>query len=71
MATLKHFGLEDTFSDIFYREFGDNEKKINKFENAILKLGVSPNFVIAFENEDSEIADAQKAGILIINPIYL
>lgn len=71
MATLKHFGIEDKFCDIFCREFGDNDKKINKFENAILKLGVSPNFIIAFENEDSEIADAQKAGISIINPIYL
>ena len=71
IATLKHFGLEDKFSDIFFREFGDNEKKINKFENAILKLGVPPNFVIAFENEDNEIADAQKVGISIINPIYL
>lgn len=71
LATLRHFGLEDKFNDIFYREFGDNEKKINKFENAILKLGVPPNFVIAFENEDSEIADAQKAGISIINPLYL
>jgi phosphoglycolate phosphatase-like HAD superfamily hydrolase len=71
MTTLKHHGLTDKFSDIFCREFGDNDKKINKFENAISKLGILPNFVIAFENEESEIADAQKAGILIINPIHL
>lgn len=70
MTTLKHFGLDDKFSYIFCREFDDNGKKINKFQNAILKLGVPPNLVIAFENEESEIADAQKAGILIINPIY-
>ena len=71
MTTLNHFGLVDKFSDIFCREFGDNDKKINKFQNAILKLGIPPNLVIAFENEESEIADAQKAGISIINPLYL
>jgi beta-phosphoglucomutase len=71
MTTLKHFGLADKFSNIFYREFSDNDLKINKFQNAISKLGLHPNFVIAFENEESEIADAQKAGISIINPLYL
>lgn len=69
--TLNHFGLTDKFSNIFCREFGDNDQKINKFQNAISKLGVPPNFVIAFENEESEIADAQKAGITIINPLHL
>lgn len=71
MSTLNHFGLVDKFSEIFCGEFGDNDKKINKYQNAILKLGVPPNLVIAFENEESEIADAQKAGISIINPLYL
>lgn len=71
MTTLKHFGLDDKFSYIFYREFGDNGEKINKFQNAILKLGITPNFIIAFENEENEIADALKAGITIINPTHL
>jgi beta-phosphoglucomutase-like phosphatase (HAD superfamily) len=71
MATLKHYGLEDKFSDIFCREFGDNDQKINKFQIALSRLGVSPNLVVAFENEDVEVADAQKAGISIINPTYL
>ena len=70
-TTLKHFGLSDKFSVIFCRESCDNETKINKFQNAILKLGVLPNQVIAFENEDAEIADALIAGISIINPTYL
>jgi phosphoglycolate phosphatase-like HAD superfamily hydrolase len=70
MMTLKHFGLDDRFSYIFCREFDDNGKKINKFQNAILKLGVPPNLVIAFENEEIEIADAKKAGISNINPIH-
>ena len=66
ITTLKHFELEDKFSNIFCREFGDS--KINKFQNAISKLSVSPNLVIAFENEETEIADAKKAGIQTINP---
>lgn len=68
LTTLNYFGLADKFSDIFYRQFADNEKKINKFQNAIAKLGVPPNLIIAYENEEAEIADAKKAGIEIINP---
>ena len=71
MNTLSHFGLVDKFSEIFYREFGDNDQKINKFQYAISKLGVPPNLVIVFENEEGEIADAQNAGISIINPLHL
>lgn len=71
ITTLKHFGLVGKFSDIFCREFGDNDKKVNKFQNAILKLGISSNLVVAFENEEAEIADAVKAGIEIINPIIV
>lgn len=71
MTTLKHFELEDKFSNIFFREFNDNNKKVNKFQNAISILGVPPNFVIVFENEKVEIADAKQAGIEIINPTYL
>ncbi len=66
ITTLKHFGLDDKFSYIFCREFDDNGKKINKFQNAILKLGVPTNLVIAFENEEIEIEDAKNAGIQII-----
>ena len=71
MTTLKHFGLADKFNHIFCREFVDNDKKVNKFQSAISKLGVSPNLVIAFENEENEIQDALNAGISIINPTYI
>jgi beta-phosphoglucomutase len=71
IITLKHFGLSNKFSNIFCRQFGDEHKKINKFQSAIFKLGVPPDLVIAFENEESEIADARKAGILTINPANL
>lgn len=71
LTTLKYFGLLDKFSETFYREFSHDDIKINKFQNAIVKLGISPNLVIAFENEETEISDALKAGISIINPTYL
>lgn len=66
---LNYHGLIDKFSNIFYRKFATNDDaKINKFRNAILELGVSSNLVIAFENEEIEIADAKETGIEIINP---
>lgn len=71
MTTLKHFGLVDWFSNIFYREFSDKNKKTNKFQNAISILGISPDLIIAFENEETEIEDAIEAGILTINPLDL
>ena len=63
MKTLEFFGLVKHFSSILCREFGDKDQIINKYQNAILKLGVPPNLVIAFENEEIEIEDAKNAGI--------
>ena len=69
--TLNHFGLTDKFDKIFYRQFSDDNEKVNKFQNAISELGVPPNLVVAFENEDIEIAYAKEAGIEIINPLIV
>lgn len=69
LTTLNHFGLIDKFTNIFYREFNNNNRKVNKFQNALSILGVPPNIVIAFENEETKIEDAKTAGIEIINPI--
>lgn len=69
--TLNHFGLTDKFDKIFYRQFSDNNNKVNKFQNAISELGVPPNLVVAFEYEDIEIAYAKEAGIEIINPLIV
>ena len=71
LTTLKHFGLVKHFSSIFCREFGDKDQKINKFHNAILKLGIPSNLVIAFENEEIEIQDAKIAGIQAIIKINI
>lgn len=73
LTTLNYFGLTNKFDNIFFRQFTDinNEEKINKFQNAISILNISPKSVIAFENEESEIVDARNAGIQIINPIIL
>jgi len=62
LKTLNHFGLMDKFTSIFYRIIDDN-RKVNKFENALSILGVPPNIVIAFENEETEKLDAIQAGI--------
>jgi beta-phosphoglucomutase len=69
LATLNHFGITEKFSNFFFREFSENGKKINKFQNAMSKLGIPPDIVIAFENEELEITDAIHAGIKYINPI--
>jgi beta-phosphoglucomutase len=63
IKTLNHFGLIDKFTNFFYRIIDDNNGKVNKFENALSILGVPPNIVIAFENEEIEILDAIQAGI--------
>ena len=63
IKTLNHFGLIDKFTNVFYRIIDDSNGKVNKFENALSILGVPPNIVIAFENEEIEILDAIQAGI--------
>jgi beta-phosphoglucomutase-like phosphatase (HAD superfamily) len=63
IKTLNHFGLIDKFINVFYRIIDDSNGKVNKFENALSILGVPPNIVIAFENEEIEILDAIQAGI--------
>jgi len=68
LKTLNYHGLTDKFTNIFFRQHADNGKKINKFENATIKLGVPPNLIVIFENEEVEIVDAKKIGIEIINP---
>jgi len=68
LATLNYHRLIDKFNNSFFRQFGKDNRKINKFQNAISCLGISPKLVIAFENEEKEIANAKKAGIQYINP---
>jgi|SRR6185312_16471448 len=68
LATLNYFGLTDKFGHFFYRQFANNDEKVNKFQYAISELSVPPNLVIVFENEEIEITDAKQAGITIINP---
>ena len=67
IMTLNYHGLTDKFNSFFFRQFSNNNEKINKFQVAIQALGVSPEQVVAFENEKSEIEDAINAGIPIKN----
>lgn len=71
LETLSFHGLTGKFSDVFYREPNKDEQRINKYSRAIEQLEISPNDIIAFENEQAEIADAMEAGIKIINPKIL
>ncbi|CAI3159115.1 Phosphorylated carbohydrates phosphatase [Acinetobacter calcoaceticus] len=68
MGILNYFNLTKYFDEIFCQESMIENNQFNKFENAILKLGVSPKKIIVFENEESEVLLAIKAGIEIINP---
>lgn len=63
LMTLNYHGITDKFSNLFFRQFSEDIQKINKFQNAISVLGISPKSVVAFENEEVEIEDAIKAGI--------
>ena len=69
LMTLNYHNLTDKFNNLFFRELSKNTSRINKFQNAILSLGISPKLIIAYENEESEIIDAINAGIQYINPI--
>ena len=69
LETLKYHGLLYKFSGLFFKQLYERCTKINKYQNAILSLNISPRLVIAFENEPSEIIDARDAGIQYINPL--
>ena len=71
LLTLDYHGLTDKFSNLFFRQLSINGARINKFQNALSKLNLSPELVIAFENEETELTDAKKVGIKTINPIIL
>ncbi len=63
LDTLNYHRLTDKFSNLFFRQFGEDNTKINKFQNAIFYLSISPNSILVFENEKSEIENALSAGI--------
>jgi beta-phosphoglucomutase-like phosphatase (HAD superfamily) len=69
IITLSQHGLTDKFKHKIFRKSIDKDRHINKFENAIKILGLEPQMIIAFENEQFEIFEAVKAGIPIENII--
>lgn len=70
LMTLSYLGVLNQFNGVFCREYGSGRSE-NKFQNAIDKLGVSPDFIIVFEDEEVEIFNAIQAGIKNINPRVL
>lgn len=65
METLEYHQLDKYFYRMFFLE--DRMLSENKYENAIRDLGVSSHDIIAFEDDDKEIENAQKVGIKDIN----
>src|SRR5690606_18952569 len=63
-ATLDYYRIRDKFEDIIYRQLSKADNRINKFSHAISQLAISPQSIILFENENREIEDAIKAGIV-------
>ena len=71
LMTLNYYGLLDKFSHFYYRQIADNKRRINKYQNTISHLKISPDSVIAIENEKSEICDAIRAGIPFQNILQI
>ncbi len=65
--TLNHHNLIDKLSHMFF----SNDGKVNKFKNAITSLSLSPQKIMAYENEKAEVVKAIKAGIFIENIIMV
>ena len=63
ITTLNFHNIDNKFNHILYREVNQNGERVNKYSNAIEKLNLEIDKIIAFENEEIEIIDALKAGI--------
>jgi FMN phosphatase YigB (HAD superfamily) len=59
---LKFYNLVEIFDFIFYKE-NYNNYKIGKYEYVLNVLKLDPKSVIIFDNEQSELTNAQFAGI--------
>jgi len=71
IITLAQHGLVEKFNQKIFREIVGNNSHVNKFDNALTLLGLAPDNIILFENEDFEIDEALKAGIPKNNIIKL
>lgn len=58
LMTIEYYGLSNKFSFIFPRQ-----KNGNKYFNALTNLKITPESVIVFENDESEINNAINSGI--------
>lgn len=69
LMTLNYHNLTEKFNNLFFRQISDNERRMNKYQNALFSLSLLAQNVIVFENENQEIEDALFAGISINNII--
>lgn len=63
--TLKYHQLDTCFHKMFFAE--DKTLSENKYENAIQLLGISPDNIVAFEDDKNQIERAKEVGIKDIN----
>ena len=65
---LDFWDLISEFDDIICNETGRASSDLNKYKTALMRLHVSPEKVIAFEDEEAEISKAKMSNIKTINP---
>lgn len=65
IETLKYHQLDTYFHKMFFAE--DKTLSENKYENAIQLLGISPDNIVAFEDDKNQIEIAKEVGIKNIN----
>lgn len=65
---LQYHNIIDKFT---HRYCWEDIKCTNKFQYALSELNINPNYVIAFENDEAEIAEAISAGIPATNIIQV
>lgn len=63
IATLQYHKMLESFTRVFCRGRSFGEGVANKYENAMIRLGVSPLAVFVFENEVVDVENAVFAGV--------
>lgn len=63
IVTLRYHGLLESFTHVFCRNRSSGEDVANKYKNAMIRLGASPESVLVFENEIADVGNAILAGV--------
>ena len=63
IETLQYHKILESFTRVLCRDNSSGKGAVNKFENAMTLLGVSPDAVFVFENEIADVEKAVIAGV--------